>query len=487
MLDYGQALMFLQGLQQSGNDRALAGINTSNQQEVVERAMAMQAAPDMMGDQYPSEDQAAMEQLQDTGEMAEEVMAKAKPFNLKKHAQMMPPDPFGADATPEGLGMEQDLMGADDMSQQSENQWDSPEDLGDYLSQFESINHLSESNPHLVAAVSDSDQAKESLNSWFENDNPEARSTYQMIVYQSLPEDMQNQQPGDLEGHNIPVRQTGFGNEASMSLHQYLNKISADIKDLAEKSVREAETKTFNLKKVAQHHSDQNVIMWGPGQVRPDPFLRGQPVSDWHILERNKGFGGDIDGYWGVDWEAVWRGNIMDKYSRPYRDTETGEWVGGYIHKRFEVDKNIPETNNMQLLPGERRKPIMPEYGNTESRLQAMRNENDGHLGREFNDTSKPKNWREASGKFNLSKIGQKKAQTDVPTEKQLDNSSQLTGIQRQQTEPADEDPGSGYTDNFGREIEDTSASAESEIKSDQSFRDLIRDQKESSKKKVTM
>ena len=85
----------------------------------------------------------------------------------------------------------------------------------------------------------------------------------------------------------------------------------------------------------------------------------------------------------------------MDKYSRPYKDKD-GNWVGGYIQKRFEVDKNIPEANNMQLKPGQKRKPILPEYGNTESRLQAARaaGEIEG-----ANDKKKPFNWKEAKKK----------------------------------------------------------------------------------------
>ena len=125
-----------------------------------------------------------------------------------------------------------------------------------------------------------------------------------------------------------------------------------------------------------------------------DCFLR-QPVSDWHIVERNKGFGLVVDDVWNIDYETIWRNNIMDKYSRPYRNKE-GEWVGGYIQKRFEVDKNIPDENNYQLKPGEKRRPILPEYGNTESRLQAAR-ASGGVEG--ANDTSKPFNWKEASKK----------------------------------------------------------------------------------------
>jgi len=165
------------------------------------------------------------------------------------------------------------------------------------------------------------------------------------------------------------------------------------IKKLASENIKKVKknTKTFNLK-TAQHGTEENTIMYGPSEKRIDPFYR-MPVSDWHIVERNKGWGQDIGGIWNIDYETLWRTHIMDKYSRPYRDKE-GNWTGGYINKRFEVDKNIPETNNYQLKPGQRRRPVLPEYGNTESRLQAARAKGDieGAI-----DTSKPFNWKEAS------------------------------------------------------------------------------------------
>ncbi len=167
------------------------------------------------------------------------------------------------------------------------------------------------------------------------------------------------------------------------------------IKKLAEKNTKKKEVKSFNMSKTAQHKTQENVIMYGPEEVRKvDPFLR-QPVSDWHIVERNKGFGLVVDDVWNIDYETIWRENIMDKYYRPYKDKE-GNWVGGYIQKRFEVDKNIPASSNLQLKPGQTRRPILSEYGNTESRLQAARAAGDIAGA---NDISKPFNWKEASSK----------------------------------------------------------------------------------------
>ncbi|NJL70391.1 MAG: hypothetical protein HC888_01675 [Candidatus Competibacteraceae bacterium] len=160
-------------------------------------------------------------------------------------------------------------------------------------------------------------------------------------------------------------------------------------------------SKGFNLKKQAQRVATENVIMYGPEQTRFDPITR-QPISDWHIIERNKGFGGDIDGVWNINWEAVWRRDVMDKFYRPYRDTETGEWVGGTIEKRFETDKWIPPENNYQLLPGQTRKPRLPQHGNLEARISHMRATEDREYG-PMTDKTDPKDSTEAD--FNAIKL----------------------------------------------------------------------------------
>jgi hypothetical protein len=193
--------------------------------------------------------------------------------------------------------------------------------------------------------------------------------------------------PPNLKDEGGIVTNTDF-TTLSKDIHSAINK-------LAQKNTKKQENLPFNFKKTAQHKTQENVIMYGPSEVRKvDPFLR-QPVSDWHIVERNKGFGLVVDDVWNIDYETIWRENIMDKYSRPYKDKD-GNWVGGYIQKRFEVDKNIPVTNNMQLKPGQKRKPVLPEYGNTESRLQAARAAGDIAGA---NNTSEPFNWKEASSK----------------------------------------------------------------------------------------
>lgn len=180
------------------------------------------------------------------------------------------------------------------------------------------------------------------------------------------------------------------------------------IENILQKQAQTTSKNKFNLKVAQSKTVDDNVIMWSgqnpygiPQSSRVDPFTR-QPVSDWHIIERNKGYGQDgrIGDVFNFDWETFWRGNIMDKYSRPYRDAETGEWKGGYIEKRFEVDKWIPETNNMQLKPGQRRKPRPVEYGLTEGRLEKMRQDLAVDKGYKPVSVGDPTNWTSAnSGK----------------------------------------------------------------------------------------
>ena len=173
----------------------------------------------------------------------------------------------------------------------------------------------------------------------------------------------------------------------------FVKEMDGQIKKLAQQDAK----KSFNLTKTAQHKGAvDNMFMYGPSETRIDPFLR-QPISDYHIVERNKGFGLVVDDIWNIDWETMWRGNIMDKYSRPYKDKD-GNWTGGYIQKRFEVDKWIPEENNMQLKPGQLRNPYIAKERSTESRLEAMRAEND--RGYEPASSGKPYNWsKEASSK----------------------------------------------------------------------------------------
>jgi hypothetical protein len=156
----------------------------------------------------------------------------------------------------------------------------------------------------------------------------------------------------------------------------------------------------FNLSKTAQAHAFQhNMFLYGPEQTRISPFT-GDIQSGLHLIEQNKGFGLKVDDILDIDFEAIWRGNIMDKYSRPYKN-DKGEWVGGYINKRFEVNQWIPEGNNLQLAPNKRNRPYLPEYGNYEARFEAARGNKD-----KLSDPTKMHEMKLASSSsaFNLSK-----------------------------------------------------------------------------------
>jgi len=297
-----------------------------------------------------------------------------KPFNLKKAQGMMPMDTQPLDVQPQPMDQQQ---------VEPTKTYETHSDLNSMLIEVAnspnafqtSWNNILKENPQ------EADSAQAALKSYFqgfEMKGPEQRLKDAEIIHELIygKEDIM---PIDAEYKELGAS---------------VNETSKIIKKLAQKSVSRNKKKAYNLTKTAQHKSLDNAILYGPGETRIDPFLH-QPVSDWHIVERNKGFGLVVDDIWNIDYETIWRENVMDKYSRPYKNKE-GDWVGGYIQKRFEVDKNIPETSNMQLKPGQLRRPILPEYGNTESRLQAARAAGDiaGAT-----DTSKPFNWKEASSK----------------------------------------------------------------------------------------
>lgn len=132
-----------------------------------------------------------------------------------------------------------------------------------------------------------------------------------------------------------------------------------------------------DMTKTAADHFGQHYLLYGPSEKRVCPKLRGKVAGGGDIVSeyicRHHCLDGIvIDDNKTVCGEALWRANVMDKYSREYVNAD-GEIVGGYINKRFEVNRNVPEENKMRLAPGETRKPRPAEWGNTESRLQAMR------------------------------------------------------------------------------------------------------------------
>lgn len=150
------------------------------------------------------------------------------------------------------------------------------------------------------------------------------------------------------------------------------------------------------LQKTASKHFGNPYMLYGPTEKRICPKLSGRggdAVVSEYICRHHCLDGIVIDDNKTVCGEALWRAHVMDKFSREYVDKD-GKITGGYIEKRFDVEHNVPEENRMRLLPGETRKPRPPEWGSTESRMQAMRAKEGEKRGyRPETNTSDPFNW----------------------------------------------------------------------------------------------
>jgi hypothetical protein len=130
-----------------------------------------------------------------------------------------------------------------------------------------------------------------------------------------------------------------------------------------------------NIKTASPHFGDA-YFLYGPSEKRICPKLRGKNIGSdvvsEHTCRHHCLDGIVIDDNKTICGEALWRANVMDKYTRDYTDKE-GNITGGYIEKRFEVNHNVDPENKMNLKPGQTRKERPPELGSTESRMQAMR------------------------------------------------------------------------------------------------------------------
>ena len=162
-----------------------------------------------------------------------------------------------------------------------------------------------------------------------------------------------------------------------------------------------------DMTKTAADQFGQQYLLYGPTEKRICPKLRnknlsvGDVVSEYtcrhHCLD-----GIVIDDNKTICGEALWRANAMDKYSREYVDAD-GEIVGGYLNKRFEINRNVPEENKLRLKPGETRKPRPAAWGNTESRLQDMRSkEGQARDYRPETNTGDPFEWSHDSDQNNV-------------------------------------------------------------------------------------
>lgn len=174
--------------------------------------------------------------------------------------------------------------------------------------------------------------------------------------------------------------------------------------DITEKSIREAEA-THDEAVVAEALSQHNItsqtnkkvtkyaqIMRQPGQydmpLRVCPKLPNSVgkglISTYncrHYCVDSISFDEDPTRIYCA--EALWRGHVMDKFSREWQDAKTGEWVGGYINNRFYVfpDAGTPGNpdvdryhgNKMTLAPWERSRQPRKHEWSVERRLQEQR------------------------------------------------------------------------------------------------------------------
>lgn len=335
--------------------------------------------------------------------------AKRKAFNLRKFAQM-PTMPTEAPAAPPAVtpqgdpqnpgstnasqvrqmldGVVQECLseGGDEAQAKSQAANKAYDQITAML-----VNPNSSTTDPLSNAHGNSDQTvRDAVNTYYSsNDEAEKDQAASVLARTIFPQDSTQNDSVD-DGEVPAVQQEGV----KVNVANFVKQTNAFIKKLAESHSIKAKSPTFNLK-IAQHKALNNVIMYDQDQVTTDQFTK-QPISEWHLVERNKGFGLRLTDYWGADWEKVWRDTVMDKYDPMY------------IERRFEVDKNIPPTNNYQLQPGEKRRITPPEYGNTEARLEAERTKMNKDRGYYPSEPGEPFNWKKAQT--------QKKAQFSPPS-----------------------------------------------------------------------
>lgn len=267
-----------------------------------------------------------------------------------------------------GLDAEQGVdENADMMSEEPSNiDFQTPEELKSLLDEnAENPEFLNE-----ILKISPADEqefVKDSLQRYYEPERDEADKT---IISAEVYKSIHGRGKGEQE---VPATYT------KASIMNLIRKTNASIEKFAKQAAGDGSVqktaKSYNLKKQAQAYGRSHMsefLNYGPDSARMLPYSNtGLVGNDWHVWIRGRDHNFIFDDH-AVDFETFWRGNIMDKYSRPYRN-EKGEYVGGYINKRFEVDRNIPEGNNLQLLPGQTRRPYIPEWSTLEARMTAAR------------------------------------------------------------------------------------------------------------------
>jgi len=141
-------------------------------------------------------------------------------------------------------------------------------------------------------------------------------------------------------------------------------------------SIKEGNMKDTKLKKEAQiYRGEAPLYQDMPMRVCPKlPRSVGRVVNTIHCRDRCiDSISLDDDPKRVYCAEALWRRNVMDKFSREFKNKE-GKWVGGYINDRFQVFHD-DGGNQMELANKERTRKPRPHQYSTERRLSEGRGE----------------------------------------------------------------------------------------------------------------
>jgi len=311
-------------------------------------------------------------------------------FDLTKISQQMTAMPTDM-GMPAEQPMADDSMGAEVSDEETGLSFNTPQELQQILDSNaqnpDFVNQLLEMTP-----AESQPMVRDSIQRYYEPGKDEADKTILSAeIFKAIHGRGQGEDQVSAEYIQASVEKSI--SEANKLIEQFAKK-AASCK------VIKKEASSFNLKKQAQAYAGSlhsEFLNFGPNSIRMLPHSNtGVIGSDWHVWIRAKDHGFIMDDH-AVDFETFWRGNIMDKYSQPYRN-DKGEWVGGYLNKRFETDRNVPEGNNHQLLPGQRRRPYMPEFATMEARLEDSRGKFARERGYDPTDSdAKAYNWKEAS------------------------------------------------------------------------------------------
>lgn len=196
--------------------------------------------------------------------------------------------------------------------------------------------------------------------------------------------------------------------QAGSQMEPVMSEKSQDVLEgIVRFSLTDSVLNNKGMTKTAADQFGQQYLLYGPTEKRICPKLRGKNLSVGDVVSeytcRHHCLDGIvIDDNKTICGEALWRAHGMDKFSREYVDAE-GEIVGGYLNKRFEINRNVPEENKMRLKPGETRKPRPAAWGNMESRLQDMRSkEGQSRDYRPETNTGDPFEWCHDSDQNNV-------------------------------------------------------------------------------------